>query len=105
MIEKKKLREKFLKIRSSIKNKEEKEKDLQKALWYLIRMLKDEWFILYRGREELVLLLVVHIFSFKSLPHHVKIVHDLLTEKDGESTYKIRCISDEVRSGVKFSNR
>ena len=40
-----------------------------------------------------------------SLPHHVKIVHDLLTEKDGESTYKIRCILDEVWSGVKFSSR
>jgi len=43
--------------------------------------------------------------SLHSLPHHVKIVHDLLTEKDGESTYKIRCILDEVWSGVKFSSR
>ena len=32
MIEKKKLREKFLKIRSSIKNKEEKEKKICKVL-------------------------------------------------------------------------
>ena len=29
-------------VRAGRKNKEEKEKDLQKALWYLIRMLKDE---------------------------------------------------------------
>ena len=29
-------------VRAGRKDKEEKEKDLQKALWYLIRMLKDE---------------------------------------------------------------
>ena len=43
MIEKKKLREKFLKIRSSIKNKEEKEKKICK-FFELFEFLKKKQF-------------------------------------------------------------